>query len=529
MSRRYPLTIASLLLLLSGLAGQSTLSVPSQYGTIQAAIAAAVSGDTVLVAPGIYLENLNPMGKAITLRGSQGAAMTTVDGGGLGPALSVLAGEGPQTVIEGLRFTNGIGFPIPTPSGGIRAGGGVYVVNSSPTIRDCLIEGNQATRGGGVDCSGAAFFQRCEIRGNVASEAGGGVTVLPGGAPIFENCRIVANVASKSGGGLWFESANGAAMVGCLIAGNNVPGPTLRGTSRRGGGVFLRNGGSVVFSSCSIVGNASSRDGGIASDGSLAGVIVRNCIVWHNSGQAIVGSSLGAPATVSYSLIAGGYAGTGNGAQAPIFVDRLGGDWHLRPDSPGVNAGSSTAFFLAATDIDGEPRNLFGAVDIGCDEVADVAAAGALAGTVGLAAGNLEDVLLINGSAGGAYRRVEQQVGAGSSVTLLQPGLATSPAQFAIFGFLAEPTSNDFVNLGSGIGEMAFTPHVLIPWAYPLVFTYTHSAGAINGALVSSGPAPWYSGTNSAIPWPLTVSFQAIVEETAGQLRASNCVILVVH
>lgn len=55
---------------------QRTLQVPSQYKTIQAAIDAANSPDTVLVAPGTYFENVDFKGKAITVKSSAGAAMT---------------------------------------------------------------------------------------------------------------------------------------------------------------------------------------------------------------------------------------------------------------------------------------------------------------------------------------------------------------------------------------------------------------------------------------------------------------------
>jgi len=43
------------------------IAVPRDYVTIQAAINAAVNGDTVLVSPGTYFENINFRGKNIVV------------------------------------------------------------------------------------------------------------------------------------------------------------------------------------------------------------------------------------------------------------------------------------------------------------------------------------------------------------------------------------------------------------------------------------------------------------------------------
>src|SRR5262245_49247689 len=72
-----------------------TIHVPADQPTIQSGIDAAVDGDTVLVAPGLYVERIWFMGKAITVKSSGGPAVTVIDGSGPGPSsvVTFAAGE----------------------------------------------------------------------------------------------------------------------------------------------------------------------------------------------------------------------------------------------------------------------------------------------------------------------------------------------------------------------------------------------------------------------------------------------------
>ena len=57
----------------------------------------------------------------------------------------------------------------------------------------------------------------------------------------------------------------------------------------------------------------------------------------------------------------------------PSFADAAAGDYHLYWNSPCINAGKPTGNYTGQTDIDGDPRVVYGLVDMGADEVYPIA------------------------------------------------------------------------------------------------------------------------------------------------------------
>jgi len=102
-------TIIITIIMLCPAAFAETIHVPGDYPTIQKAIDAAVNDDTVLVAPGTYVENIDFMGKAITVQSEKGPESTILDGGQQEAVVTFNSGEGYQSILDGFTVTNGDG------------------------------------------------------------------------------------------------------------------------------------------------------------------------------------------------------------------------------------------------------------------------------------------------------------------------------------------------------------------------------------------------------------------------------------
>lgn len=130
---------ATALFLSSALPVRAAIIVVNPGESIQAAIDAANSGDVVSVAPGIYDEDIDLVGKGITILGA--GAESIIRGTGNGPVVTISSGEGSDSVLDSLLITGGLAD----------RGGGILIQGSSPTIARTIIFNNRARmQGSGV-------------------------------------------------------------------------------------------------------------------------------------------------------------------------------------------------------------------------------------------------------------------------------------------------------------------------------------------------------------------------------------------
>ncbi len=255
-----------------------THSVPDQYPTIQLAIDASTNGDEVVVAPGTYLETINFNGKAIIVRSSGGADVTTIDGQGSGSVVTCDSDEGAETVLEGFSITGGAGTDL--FSDGRTWGGGMLNKGSSPTVSACIFVANTSLHGGGM-CNylnANSTVTGCLFTANTANSAtaggdGGGMFTFSSN-PTVADCMFSNNTAGYGGGGVGDEQSN-MILTNCTFKQNTA--------GVEGGGMYTRSGwGEPTLAGCTFIENESGLRGGGLSNATI-NQIVANCTFTANT------------------------------------------------------------------------------------------------------------------------------------------------------------------------------------------------------------------------------------------------------
>ena len=256
--------------------------------------------------------------------------------------LKVTGGSAANTILDGVTITAG------NNAGGTSGdGGGIYVENGSPLIKNCTFAGNRsAARGAGIAATNwdtGPVIDSCTFYGNTTLGNGGGIysnsAPAESTATSITNCTFVNNRAVN--GGAAYLSASGVDMINCTAKDNTA--------SSAGGALYILNGSAEV----------------------------KNSIFWENiapDGHEIK-LGTGTSAAVSYCVVEDGFSGGTNIITADPFLGELdynGGNTKtclIGAEDSARNAGTSAG--APVSDQRGVARPDGAGIDIGSVEYSE--------------------------------------------------------------------------------------------------------------------------------------------------------------
>jgi hypothetical protein len=385
------------------------------YWTIQTAINNASNGNTIVVDPGTYPENVDLQSKQLTIRSddplNKNIVASTIVSPTSGTTFTISSDA--DATISGFTIRNG--SPCISISNSTAAvsnctincvgTAGISISGSTAAVSNCVIDSNYLCTGVDIESSSSAWITNCEIYraynagvttnssdanltgciidGKHGSSATYGVIVSQN--LTVQNCTIQNNV---------WDGIYGNGFTGTLICRNS----RICGNGRYGIDSYYPNGPTDV-NDCFIYHNGNtgiyvvnlySQPVNIINDtvygNTYSGIdgyydnrplTVKNCIAWNNGSSnkynvyCYDNDNSTLFSTVTYSCIQGGYANGGNNINpsAPGFVNADTNDFHLASGSgPCVNVCDGYTPATGEVDIDGDSRKIGSAVDMGADE-----------------------------------------------------------------------------------------------------------------------------------------------------------------
>ena len=286
------------------------------------------------------------------------------------------------TTLDGFRILGGnntLGEVTAGFGGGIYNNGSGSGKSSNPTIANCTITYCSAFLGGGMYNDGtnggnaSPSITNCIFISNSADDSGAGLAnygTSGNSSPTISRCSFIGNSSVFNSGAINNHGESGICsptITNCVFMGNYAA---------NNGGAMVNtgtNGGTCIpnITNCSFSGNSATGVGGVIRN-NAANPVIKNSIMWGNSS---IFDNNGGSVTATYSIVEGGYTGTGNLSTNPLFVSlpsfasapTITGDLHLTASSPAINKGTNTG--APTTDLDGNTRPFTGTItDMGAYE-----------------------------------------------------------------------------------------------------------------------------------------------------------------
>ena len=266
-----------------------TINIPADFSTIQEGINASVNGDTILVQPGTYVENINFNGKNvilgslfITTKDTSYISNTIIDGNNADRVVTFNNGETNDAQLSGFTIENG-GKTEPSYN---KNGGGIFCANSSPILSHLIIRNNK------INASGGGIYLT-SYNGNII------------------NVIITDNLSSGDGGGLYANLSN-FTLSESIISHNR--------TGYMGGGICLRESNEVNLNHLLLYKNEADFDGGglyineVAKTNIIQSTITENMIQGGRYGSGIMLHNIFSDVNIVNSIVYRNYRGSGHRA-----------------------------------------------------------------------------------------------------------------------------------------------------------------------------------------------------------------------